>query len=66
MLFRSPPLLDGGSLSVHAFVFDRPEELAKGHDPSLEKAIAYLLDELKKNPPKKVILPIPPKGGAPR
>jgi tricorn protease len=47
-------------------VIDRPEEVAKGHDPSLEKAIAYLLDELKKNPPKKVPVPTPPKGGAPR
>ena len=47
-------------------VIDRPDEVAKGHDPSLEKAIAYLLDELKKNPPKKVPVPTPPKGGAPR
>jgi tricorn protease len=46
-------------------VIDRPDEFAKGHDPSLEKAIAYLLDELKKNPPKKITAPIPPKGGAP-
>jgi len=45
-------------------VIDRPDEFAKGHDPSLEKAISYLLDELKKNPPKKVIQPTPPKGGA--
>jgi tricorn protease len=47
-------------------VIDRPDEVAKGQDPSLEKAIAYLLDELKKNPPKKVPVPVPPKGGAPR
>jgi tricorn protease len=47
-------------------VVDRPEEIAKGNDPTLEKAIAYLLDELKKNPPKKVPTPTPPKGGAPR
>jgi tricorn protease len=47
-------------------VIDRPDEVAKGHDPSLEKAIAYLMDELKKNPPKKVPVPTPPKGGAPR
>src|SRR5262249_15124639 len=32
----------------------RPEAFAQGHDPSLERAIAYLMDELKKNPPKKV------------
>jgi tricorn protease len=47
-------------------VIDRPDEVAKGHDPSLEKAIAYLLEELRKNPPKKVPVPTPPKGGAPR
>jgi tricorn protease len=86
-LDSTPPLLDGGSLSVPTFRFytkegkwavenegvapdievvDRPDEVAKGHDPSLERAVAYLLDELKKNPPKKVPLPVPPKGGAPR
>jgi tricorn protease len=86
-LNTTPPLLDGGSLSVPSFrfytkegkwavenegvapdieVIDRADEVAKGHDPSLERAIAYLLDELKKNPPKKVPAPIPPKGGAPR
>ena len=84
-LTNSPPLLDGGSLSIPSFrffttdgkwavenegvapdmeVIDRPDEVAKGHDPSLEKAIAHLLDELKKNPPKKVTVPTPPKGGA--
>jgi tricorn protease len=47
-------------------VIDRPEEVAKGHDPSLERAIAWLLDELQKNPPKKIPVPTPPKGGAPR
>jgi tricorn protease len=47
-------------------VIDRPDEVAKGTDPSLEKAISYLMDELKKNPPKKVPVPTPPKGGAPR
>ena len=47
-------------------VIDRPDEVAKGHDPSLEKALSYLLEELKKNPPKNVPVPTPPKGGAPR
>jgi len=35
-------------------VYDRPEMVAKGKDPSLEVAVKYLLQELKKNPPKKV------------
>jgi tricorn protease len=47
-------------------VVDRPDLWAQGHDPSLEKAIDYLMNELQKNPPKKVKTPVPPKGGAPR
>jgi tricorn protease len=30
-----------------------PAEIAAGRDPQLEKAIAWVMDELKKNPPKK-------------
>ncbi|MCP4152738.1 MAG: acetyl-CoA synthetase, partial [bacterium] len=41
-------------------VYDRPEEIAKGNDPSIEKAVEYLLDLLKKNPPKKVKTPADP------
>ncbi|HYU33659.1 MAG TPA: PDZ domain-containing protein [Thermoanaerobaculia bacterium] len=44
-------------------VIDRPDAIAKGKDPSLEAAIDYLLKELAKNPPKKVTVPSPPKGG---
>jgi tricorn protease len=39
---------------------DRPEELAKGNDPSLEKAVEVLLKELEENPTKKVDTPKPP------
>lgn len=42
-------------------VIDRPELVAKGQDPSLEKAVEVLLEELKKNPPHKVTVPAPPK-----
>jgi len=35
-----------------------PAEVAAGHDPQLEKAIQIVMEELKKNPPKK--LPRPP------
>ena len=45
-------------------VIDRPDAVAKGQDPSLETAIEYLLKELEKNPPQKVKVPEPPKGGA--
>jgi tricorn protease len=42
-------------------VIDRPDEIAKGHDPSLERAVAYLLDQLEKHPPVPVkVPPIPP------
>jgi tricorn protease len=42
-------------------LIDRPDEIAKGHDPSLERAVAYLLDQLDKHPPVLVkVPPIPP------
>ena len=34
-----------------------PAEVIAGHDPQLEKAIEVVMDELKKNPPKKVTRP---------
>jgi len=42
-------------------VIDRPELVAAGHDPSLERAVRELLDELAANPPKKVIPPPSPR-----
>lgn len=41
-------------------VYDRPEEIAKGNDPSIEAAVKYLLEQLKKNPVKKVGKPAEP------
>jgi len=38
-------------------VVDRPDEIAKGHDPSLERAVAYLMGELEKHPPAAVKVP---------
>jgi tricorn protease len=34
-----------------------PAEIAAGRDPQLERAIAWAMDELKKNPPKKAQRP---------
>lgn len=34
-------------------VSNTPDLVNQGHDPQLERAIAYILDQLKKNPPKK-------------
>ncbi len=47
-------------------VIDAPDALARGEDPSLEAGVKYLLDQLQKNPPKKIKVPPPPKGGNPR
>ncbi|MEA2599460.1 MAG: tricorn protease [Acidobacteriota bacterium] len=47
-------------------VIDAPDALAKGEDPALERGVQYLLDQLQKNPPKKVKVPPVPKGGNPR
>jgi tricorn protease len=41
-------------------VYDRPEEIVKVNDPSIEIEVKYLLDQLKKNPPKKVTTPPDP------
>jgi tricorn protease len=41
-------------------VVDRPDQLAKGMDPCIEKAVEILLQELKDKPVKKVTSPAPP------
>jgi tricorn protease len=41
-------------------VYDRPEEIAKGKDPSIEAAVKYLLEQLEKNPPQKLEKPKEP------
>jgi tricorn protease len=56
--------VEGIGVAPDIEVIDRPDEIAKGHDPSLERAIAYLLDELRKNPPAPVTVPPPPRQGA--
>ncbi len=40
-------------------VIDRPEQIAAGQDPTLEAAIEYLLEELEKNPVRRVGEPAP-------
>jgi tricorn protease len=41
-------------------VVDRPEQVAAGQDPSLERAVALLLEELEKNPVEAVSVPPAP------
>jgi tricorn protease len=47
-------------------VVDRHDEVARGNDPSLEKAIEILMAELARQLGKEVTAPPPPAGGAPR
>lgn len=53
-------IIEGVGVSPDIEVRDRPEELANGNDPSLEKAVEVLLDELQENPRRKVTAPQPP------
>ncbi len=41
-------------------VVDRPELVARGQDPTLERAVAELLSELSRNPPRRLTPPLPP------
>ncbi len=52
--------VEGVGVSPDIEVYDSPELVAKGRDPSLEKAVEVLLEELKKNPPKKIKKPKDP------
>ncbi|HVS66182.1 MAG TPA: PDZ domain-containing protein [Thermoanaerobaculia bacterium] len=47
-------------------VIDRPELIAAGRDPSIEKAVEVLLEELERNPPQPVEAPPPPTEFPPR
>ena len=42
-------------------VVDRPDRVARGEDPTLEKAVRVLLDELERNPPKRIEVPPAPR-----
>ncbi len=53
-------LIEGIGVSPDIEVVDRPEELAKGNDPVIQKAVEVLLDELKRNPRKKIVTPKAP------
>jgi tricorn protease len=41
-------------------VVDHPDQVARGIDPSLDKAIEVLMEELRKNPPTPVVVPAAP------
>ncbi len=53
-------IIEGIGVYPDIEVVDRPEELAKGNDPSVEKAVEVLLEELQASPRPKVTVPTPP------
>ncbi|HEX8847556.1 MAG TPA: PDZ domain-containing protein [Pyrinomonadaceae bacterium] len=53
-------VVEGVGVDPDVEVVDRPEALARGEDPTLEAAVKYLMDELKRNPPKRPTPPTPP------
>ncbi|HEX8351470.1 MAG TPA: PDZ domain-containing protein, partial [Pyrinomonadaceae bacterium] len=52
--------VEGTGVDPDVVVVDRPEALARGEDPTLEAAVKHLMDELRRNPPKRVNPPAPP------
>jgi len=53
-------IIEGIGVYPDIEVVDRPEKLANGEDPGIERAVEELLNELKANPVKKVKAPTPP------
>ena len=52
--------VEGLGVAPDIEVIDSPDLVAKGHDPTLEKGVQVLLEELEKNPPKKPAKPKAP------
>lgn len=53
-------IIEGIGVYPDIEVVDRPEQLSKGIDPCIERAVQELLQELKDKPVKKVHSPMPP------
>jgi tricorn protease len=53
-------IIEGVGVSPDIEVVDRPEQLAAGKDPSVEKAVEVLLKQLNDNPLPKIIEPKSP------
>ncbi len=53
-------IIEGVGVSPDIEVVDRPEQLAKGIDQCIEKAVEVLMKQLKENPVKKINPPTPP------
>ena len=52
--------VEGVGVDPDVEVVDRPDALAQGEDPTLEAAVKHLLDELRRNPPRRPVPPAPP------
>ena len=52
--------VEGVGVDPDTEVVDTPDALARGEDPTLEAAVKYLLEELRRNPPKRPTPPPPP------
>ena len=53
-------IIEGHGVDPDIEVIDNPSAMAKGHDPQLERAVAEVLQSLKKNPPPRVKKPAYP------
>jgi tricorn protease len=53
-------IIEGVGVSPDIEVVDRPEQLAAGKDPSVEKAVEVLLKELNEKPAVKITVPLSP------
>jgi tricorn protease len=53
-------VVEGEGVAPDIEVVDRPELIAAGHDPSLEKAVDLLMQQLKDHPPAPLVVPPPP------
>jgi tricorn protease len=53
-------IIEGKGVSPDIEVVERPEQMAKGIDTCIEKAVEVLLQELKDKPVKKVVVPASP------
>lgn len=53
-------IIEGIGVYPDIEVIDEPHKIAKGQDPTLEKAVEVLLKQLKENPPKKWPVPADP------
>ena len=53
--------VEGVGVAPDIEVVDRPDLVARGQDPTLERAIEVLLADLERNPPRALAVPAPPR-----